>query len=159
MFYNLKNLLSVIFVINLFCLGILSQTESDKFTQELFARIEEDEKLVAECKQKIREYQIANFGKVLPKISGHCWAGCPISIIKPFYSDEAKRLRISGKVKVEAIVDENGKVVYAKAISGHPFLKQTAERAAKASLYQPQRTCDNKPIKFRWTIIYNFILN
>ena len=151
--------MSVIFVINLLCSVILSQTESNKFPQELFARLEEDEKLVAECEQKIREYQIANFGKVLPKISGHCWDGCPISIVLPFYSDEAKRLRISGKVKVEAIVDENGKVVYAKAISGNPFLKRNAERVAKVSLYQPKKTCDNKPIKFRWTIIYNFILN
>ena len=156
---NLKKLIALVFVAHLFCLGIFAQTKSKNFTQELFAELREDEKLVAECQQKAREYQIAKFGKVLPRISGHCWDGCPIRVVLPYYPNEAKRLGISGQVKVETVVSENGKVVYARAISRQPFLRQAAEQAARVSSYQPKKTCGDKPIKFRWTITYNFLQN
>ena len=156
---NLKKLIVSIFITHLFCLGGFAQTKSKDFTEKLFAELREDEKLVAECQRKVREYQIANFGRILPKVSGHCWDGCPTSIVLPYYSSEAKRLRFSGVVKVETIVDEAGKVVYARAVSGQPFLRQAAEQAARVSSYQPKKTCGDKAIKFRWTITYNFILN
>jgi hypothetical protein len=156
---NLKKLIFFVLIAHLFCLDSLPQTKSKKFTQELFAEVREDEKLVAECEQKMRSQQIANFGRVLPRISGHCFNGCPIIVVKPYYPTIAKRSRVAGQVKVETIVDEAGKVVYAQAISGQPFLREAAEQAASVSGYQPKKTCDDKPIKFRWTITYNFILN
>jgi TonB family protein len=158
MWRNQNKLIFFVFITHLFCFGSLGQTKGKNFIQELFADLREDEKIVAECEEKAREYQIANFGRVLPKISGHCWDGCPTKIVLPYYSSEAKRLRISGQVKVETIVDETGKVIYARAISGQPFLTQASEQAARVSSYQPKKTCGNKPIKFRWTITYNFIL-
>ena len=154
---NLK-LIAFIFVAHLFCLNCFAQVESRKLT-ELFAELREDEKLVAECEQKAREYQLAQFGKVLPKISGHCWDGCPKRIVLPYYPSEAQRLNISGQVKIETIVDENGNVIYARTVKGKPFLSQAAEQAAYRSSYQPKKTCGDKPIKFRWTITYNFILD
>jgi TonB family protein len=156
---NLKKLIIFVFIAHLFCLGSVAQTKGKKSTQELFAELREDEKLVAECEQKAREYQIAKFGKVLPRVSGHCWDGCPTSIVLPYYSSEARRFRLSGQVKVEAIVDETGKVIYARAVSGQPFLRQAAEQAARVSSYQSKKTCGDKAIKFRWTITYNFVLN
>jgi TonB family protein len=95
----------------------------------------------------------------MPKVSGHCWHGCATNIVLPYYSPEAKRLRISGQVKVETIVDESGKVIFAQTVKGQPFLSQAAEQAAYRSSYTPKKTCGDKPIKFRWTITYNFILN
>ena len=159
MSHNLKKLIVFLFIAHLFCSGSFAQNKDKKFTQELFAELKEDEKLVAECQQKAREYQIANFGRVLPRVSGHCFDGCPVSVVKPYYSDEAKRLKIWGQVKVEAVVDETGKVIYARAVSGQSFLRQAAEQAARVSSYQPKKTCGDKPIKFRWTITYNFVLN
>ena len=155
---NLKKLVVFVFIAHLFCLDGFAQTK-EKSVQELFAELKEDENLLAECRQKAREYQIANFGRVLPRISGHCWDGCPTRIVLPFYPREAKRFRISGAVKVETVVDETGKVVYARAFSGQPLLRQAAEQAARVSSYQPKKTCGDKAIKFRWTITYNFILN
>jgi TonB family protein len=102
------------------------------------------------------EYQIAQFGKVSPRISGHCWDGCPTRIVLPYYPKEAKRLRIEGQVNVETIVDESGKVIYAKVIKGQPLLNQAALQAAYLSTYTPKKTCDDKSIKFRWRIVYNF---
>jgi TonB family protein len=156
---NLKRLILLVFIGHLFCLGSFAQTEIKKITQGLFAKLKEDENSAAECEQKARAYQIANFGRILPRISGHCFDGCPTRIVKPYYPNEAKRFRISGQVRVETIVDETGKVVYARAISGKPFLRQAAEQAAQVSSYQPKKTCGDKPIKFRWAITYNFILN
>jgi TonB family protein len=154
-----KKLIVFICIAHLFCLGSFAQTKGKKSTQELFAGLREDEKLVAECEQKLRAYQIANYGRVLPRISGHCWGGCATSLTKPRYPNEARRLRIFGAVKVETVVDETGKVIYARAVSGQPFLRQAAEEAAYYARYTPKRTCGDKPIKFRWTITYNFILN
>ena len=156
---NLNKFIIFVFIAHLLCVSSLAQTNGKKFARELFAELREDEKLVAECEQKAREYQIANYGRVLPKISGECWDGCPTRVVRPYYASEARRLRISGQVKVETIVDETGRVIYARAVFGPPFLRRAAERAARASLYQPEKTCDDKPIKFRWTITYNFILD
>ncbi len=159
MMCNLNKLICFVFIAHLFCLGTLAQNNNKKSTRELFAELREDEKLVAECDQKVREYQIAKFGKILPKISGYCPEGCPTNIVLPYYSSEAKRLGISGQVRVETIVDETGKVIYARAVSGQIFLRQATERAARISTYQPKKTCGDKPVKFRWTITYNFILD
>ena len=156
---NLKKLIFFVFIAHLFCIDSFAQSKSKELIQELFAELKEDEKLVAECERKARAYQIANYGRVLPKVSGHCRDGCPTRVVKPYYPREAKQYRFSGVVKVETIVDETGKVVYARAISGQLLLKQAAERAARVSSYQPKKTCGDKPIKFRWMITYNFILN
>ena len=150
--------MAFVFIAYLFCLNCVAQSRINKST-ELFAEVREDEKLVAECERKAREYQITKFGRILPKISGHCWDGCPTRIVLPFYPREAKRLGISGQVKVETIVDESGNVVYARVVKALPFLSQAAERAAYRSNYTAKKTCGDKPIKFRWVITYNFILN
>ena len=151
--------LIILFIIgSSFCLDCVAQIKGDR-VRTLLSEVREDEKLVAECEQKARECQIATFGRILPKITGHCWEGCPRSTPKPYYPREARRLGISGQVKVETIVGENGDVVYARVIKGVPFLSQAAERAANLSSYTPKKTCGDKSIKFRWTITYNFVFN
>ena len=157
MSYKVK-LIVLLFLAHLFCFKYFAQGESKKL-EELFTELREDEKLTAECERKVREYQLAEFGKTLPKISGHCWDGCPTKIVLPYYPKEAKRLGISGQVKVETIVNEKGKVIYARVVKGQAFLSQGVKRAAYLSIYAPKKTCDDKQIKFRWTITYNFVLN
>ncbi len=152
-----SNFIFFIFVAHLFCLNCVAQVESGKFA-ELFDAVREDEKLVVQCEQKRREYQLSEFGRILPKISGHCWDGCPTNIVLPRYPNEAKRLKLSGKVIVETIVNEDGEVIYARTPNGQSIFSKAAEQAAYRSRYQPKKTCDNKAIKFRWTISYNFIL-
>ena len=148
----------VLIVVALFGLKCVAQSRSEKL-RTLRAELSEDDKLVFQCEQKAREYQIAKFGRVLPKVSGHCWSGCPTLIVQPSYPREARLLGISGRVRVETIVGENGNVVYAGALRGLPFLKQAAERAAPFARYTPKKACGDQPIRFRWTITYNFVLN
>jgi TonB family protein len=154
-FLSLK--IKVIIFAFLFYLPCSAQIKNKTSETDLFREVAEHERIIAECKEKRREYQISQFGKELPKVSGHCWEGCPTKVVKAYYPSEAKRLNISGQVKVETIVDENGKVIYARVFQGKPFLSQVARQAAYLSTYIPKKSCDNKPIKFRWTITYNFI--
>jgi hypothetical protein len=62
---------------------------------------------------------------------------------------------IKGEVKVEVFVDENGQVVSAKAISGHPLLKEKAAALAKEAKFQ-QMSADGKPVRVKGTLIYTF---
>lgn len=151
-------LLLLLFACLLF-LPCKAQIRSKKFKSELLVKVAEYEKTAAECERKNIEDQLKQSGKIMPKISGHCWDGCAKRIVLPHYPGQAKRLKISGRVKIETIVDENGKVVYAGIIEGNPFLGQAAERAAYLSLFMPKKDCNDTKIKFRWTIIYNFILS
>ena len=147
-----------IFACLIFLTSYLPASAQGKYDQ-LFNELKADEKLVAECEQKIREYQLSKFGRVLPKIAGDCFGGCPIIVPKPYYGSEARRLKIRGQIKVEAIVDENGDVVYARIIKGLPMLNKSALAAAYRARYMPKKACNDKPIKFRWVITYNFLPN
>jgi TonB family protein len=51
--------------------------------------------------------------------------------VSPVYPEIAKRMKISGAVKVEVTVDSEGKVTQAKAISGNQMLSPAAEDAVR----------------------------
>jgi len=51
--------------------------------------------------------------------------------VAPVYPEIAKRMRISGEVKVEATVDAGGTVKDAKAISGNHIFEVAAEDAVR----------------------------
>ena len=84
--------------------------------------------------------------------------GCgqrPIYLAKPVYPKTA-RFRTGGTVKVEILIDEKGKVASAKVISGHPFFRGEAIRAASKSKFEPL-IISGKAVKTRGIIVYNFI--
>jgi TonB family protein len=53
------------------------------------------------------------------------------SRVAPVYPEIAKRMKISGEVKLEAIVDADGKVKEVRAVSGNHVLGEAAEDAVK----------------------------
>jgi len=53
------------------------------------------------------------------------------SRVAPVYPEIAKRMKISGTVKVEATVDADGAVKSAKAVDGNRMLSSAAEDAVK----------------------------
>ncbi|HEY2963543.1 MAG TPA: energy transducer TonB [Pyrinomonadaceae bacterium] len=77
---------------------------------------------------------------------------------KPLYSEIAKRLRIQGTVSVQVLVDEQGRVVSAKAVSGSPFLIPEAQKAAMQARFSPAMLGD-QPVKVSGVITYNFVLS
>jgi TonB family protein len=80
-----------------------------------------------------------------------------VKMVTPLYSVVAQRSQVEGRVTVEIEVDANGDVTSAKATTGHQMLRTSAEDAAKRSKFKPA-TFNNKPIKGKGTIIYNFSL-
>jgi TonB family protein len=76
----------------------------------------------------------------------------------PTYPSAALRAGISGMVKVEVNIDEEGNVTDAKAVDGHQFLRMAAEDAARRSKFKPAMY-DGKPIKSKGYIVYNFSPN
>lgn len=79
----------------------------------------------------------------------------PIFLPQPNYPAAAKLLKISGKIAVEILIDENGNVECAKAVSGHPLLRVAAETAAKQAIFPPQ-TLSETPVKAKSVIVYKF---
>ena len=70
----------------------------------------------------------------------------------PSYPPIAAAAHASGLIKVEVLISEQGLVVSAKAISGHPLLQAAAVSAVKARRYRPY-TVGSKPVSFI-TIVY-----
>lgn len=66
------------------------------------------------------------------------------------YPELAKRMNVTGAVKVEVVVAPNGTVKTAKAIGGHPLLIESAVTAAKNTKYEPSAE-ETKEL-----IVYNF---
>jgi outer membrane biosynthesis protein TonB len=78
----------------------------------------------------------------------------------PEYPELAQRAKLTLpsqlKVKVEILIDETGKVLKARALSGHPFLIESAVKAAYQAEFRPT-IISNKPVKVSGFIIYDFI--
>ncbi len=93
----------------------------------------------------------------LPVISRGVITSQAIFLPKPTYSQIAKQLRIQGTVSVQVLIDETGKVISAKAVSGHPFLTIEAQKAAWQARFSPTFLGD-QPVKVSGVITYNFVL-
>jgi periplasmic protein TonB len=74
---------------------------------------------------------------------------------KPNYPPAALAVRVEGKVDVQVLIDESGKVVSAKAVSGNAMLREAAERAARTARFTPTKLSD-VPVKVTGVIVYNF---
>jgi TonB family protein len=78
-----------------------------------------------------------------------------VSKPKAVLSEEAKRLKLSGRVTVRVIVDENGKVVQAVALNGPAALREAAVAAAKQATFAPV-TQDGITVRVTGTLTYDF---
>ena len=89
-------------------------------------------------------------------ISGGVLNGKAISLPKPGYPAIAKAAHASGTVVVQVLIDENGNVVSANAVSGHPLLIQAAVSAARSAKFSPTKL-SGQPVKVTGVIQYNFV--
>jgi protein TonB len=81
--------------------------------------------------------------------------GMAKNLIKPTYPPAAKAVNAAGAVNVQVTIDENGNVVSANAVSGHPLLRQVSENAARSSKFNPT-LLSNQPVKVTGVIVYKF---
>jgi TonB family protein len=90
-------------------------------------------------------------------VSGGVLNGKAVSKPMPYYPTEAKRAGAQGTVVVRILVDEEGRVVEATAVSGHPLLRDAAVSAARNARFTPTRL-SGQPVKVSGVITYNFVL-
>lgn len=83
--------------------------------------------------------------------------GKAINLPKPAYPAIARAAHASGTVEIQVVIDEEGKVIAAQAISGHPLLHAAALKAAREATFIPI-VVDGKPFKIAGVINYNFNL-
>jgi protein TonB len=89
-------------------------------------------------------------------ISGGVLNGKAISLPKPAYPPIARAAHASGTVVVQVLIDENGNVVSAHAVSGHPLLQGAAVGAARSAKFSPTKL-SGQPVKVTGVIQYNFV--
>jgi len=77
---------------------------------------------------------------------------------KPVYPPLAKQARISGTVKLAAVIAKDGSIQDLKVISGHPLLIPAALAAVKQWVYQPT-LLNNEPVEVSTQIDVNFTLS
>ncbi len=75
--------------------------------------------------------------------------------VNPEYPPLALQARIHGTVVVDAIIDEHGNVVQARAISGHPLLIAPALKAVLQWKYEPT-SLNGQPISVELQVLVNF---
>ena len=97
---------------------------------------------------------------VVPKVvnmSKGALVGKATSLPKPNYPTIAKPIRLQGSVSVQVLIDEEGRVISAKAVSGHPIFIPEAIKAATQARFSPT-TLSGLPVKVSGVITYNFVM-
>ena len=86
-----------------------------------------------------------------------CWSQEPEQIarkvknkVAPVYPDLARRMGISGVVKVQVTVDKAGTVKNSKLIGGHPILAQASLDAVRKWRFEPAGDDTTGVVEFRF---------
>ncbi|MDT5062947.1 MAG: Ca-activated chloride channel [Acidobacteriota bacterium] len=90
-------------------------------------------------------------------VSGGVLNGKAISLPKPLYPQGAKSMHVSGMVTVEVLLNEEGKVISARAVDGIISLRQAAVDAARLARFSPTML-SGQPVKVVGFINYKFSL-
>ena len=88
-------------------------------------------------------------------IAGGVLNGKATSLPKPPYPPAARAVRASGTVSVQVLVDENGSVISANAVNGHPLLRAAAVSAAISAKFNPT-LLSGKPVKVSGVLTFEF---
>ena len=70
-------------------------------------------------------------------VGGNVQAARLVNKVQPLYPPLARQTRISGTVKLHAIIGKDGSVQQLQVVSGHPLLVQSALDAVRQWRYQP----------------------
>ena len=89
-------------------------------------------------------------------LTGEVINGKALHLAKPEYPRLARMASAQGEVKVQVIIDEDGAVIRAAAVSGHPLLYAVSVAAARETKFTPT-LLEGKPVKVAGVISYNFV--
>ena len=89
-------------------------------------------------------------------IVGGVLNGKALELPKPAYPAIARAAHASGTVVVQVLIDEEGYVIAAHAVSGHPLLQAASVAAAREAKFSPTLLA-GEPVKVTGVIQYNFV--
>jgi TonB family protein len=72
------------------------------------------------------------------------------SKVQPVYPELARKMNITGTVKVEVVVSPNGSVKEAKVVGGHPVLANAALDAVKKWRFEPAAMESSGVVDFKF---------
>jgi periplasmic protein TonB len=81
-----------------------------------------------------------------------------IKKVQPPYPTIARTARVQGPVQVQVLISEEGRVVSASTVSGHPLLLDASVQAARQWVFTPT-TLNGQPVKVSGVLTFNFTLN
>jgi len=119
----------------------------------------EVEEMLAEAKKKgevILGTCIENCGDNPETIKEGFERGRVVALSRPAYPALARKAHVQGTVGIQIIIDEDGKVIRAAAVSGHPLLYPVCLEAARNSQFTGSKL-DGKPVKVVGVVQYNFV--
>src|SRR6266436_6723738 len=92
------------------------------------------------------------------KVGGNVQAARIINRVQPVYPALARQTRISGTVRLHAIIGKDGTIQQLEVMNGHPLLQQSALDAVRQWRYQPT-LLNGDPVEVDTTIDVIFSLN
>jgi protein TonB len=92
------------------------------------------------------------------RVGGNVQAARIVNRVQPVYPPLARQTRISGTVRLHAIIGKNGTIESLEVMSGHPLLQQAALDAVRQWRYQPT-LLNGEPVDVDTTIDVIFSLN
>ena len=90
-------------------------------------------------------------------VSGGVLQASGIKKAEPVYPPIARVARVEGEVRIQVIVSEEGKVIEAAIIDGHPLLRDAALHAARQWEFLPKKISGN-PVKVVGVVTFHFTL-
>jgi TonB family protein len=78
---------------------------------------------------------------------------CVVHAESPHYPPIARQVAVQGKVSVSAVIDPQGNVISAEAITGHPLLKEASVANLQKWKFQPSSGAES-----RIEVTYEFAL-
>jgi TonB family protein len=93
----------------------------------------------------------------IKRLEGGVLVGQATRRVEPVYPPLARVAKIKGSVVVEVTIDEDGDVLTARALSGHPLLKDSAIKAALGWRFTPTEL-DGSPVSVIGALTFNFNL-
>jgi TonB family protein len=71
-------------------------------------------------------------------------------LMTPQYPQLAKKLNLSGTVRIEVTIAQDGTVKHTRVLGGHPLLAASAEEAAQKSTFEPGPKETIETIEFKF---------
>lgn len=83
---------------------------------------------------------------LMPSMPAHAESRAVRTRVAPVYPEFAKRMRVTGMVKLSVTVDANGKVTDVKPVSGNQMLSYAAQQAVRQWKFEPGAGTDTVPV-------------